>query len=295
ARWRVLLNSFNVLYSPSANNLDTALDIGFSRVRDVRWRFAARASYAPEAVSLSGRATYRFGQAVTPDSLNQWVGMVLGGEYLRPQFAGTLDSAFALSGSVYYGYDDRRTAWAPEAGTGLRASLSASRVFGQPAEDSGVSQQAINLTLRGLRSWRLHARHQLSLRASFGAYLYGTPRVQLRYALGGRRNVRGYVVDDEVGRIRGIASAEWVHSWVPDMNLNAAWLVWVTGLDGALFADVAVIGDDLRDLGRTAPRADVGYGVRIYIDYFGVRPGVMAIDVALPLVDTQGRWSVGPP
>lgn len=294
-RWRVLLNSFNVLYSPSANNLDTALDLGFSRVRDVHWRFAARASYAPDTVSLSARSTYRFGRPVTPDSLVQWVGVVLGGEYLRPEFAGTRSSAMALSGTLYYGYDDRRTAWAPEAGTGFRASLGFSQVFGDLADDSELTRGAVNLTLRGLRSWRIDARHQLSLRASFGAYLFGTPRVQLRYALGGRSNLRGYVVDDEVGRIRGLLSGEWVHHLVPDMDLNAAWLVWVRGLDGALFADVGVIGDDLAETFTRTPRADLGYGLRIYIDYFGVRPGVMAIDLALPLVDDQGRFAVGPP
>lgn len=294
-QWRFLLNSFNVLYSPSANNLDTALDVGFSRRRDVRWRFAARASYAPEAVSLSTRASYRFGHRVTPDQLAQWVGGVIGGEYLRPEFAGTEESAVAVSGTLFWGYDDRKTAWAPEAGLGLRASLGVSHSFGTPSADQDVTRDAVNLTLRALKSWRLDAAHQLSIRASAGAYLFGTPRNQLLYALGGRRNVRGYVVDDGVGRARGIVSAEWVHPLMPDLDLNAAWLVWVTGLDGALYADVAVLGDDPLDALSRAPRADVGYGFRVYLDYFGVRPGVMALDLALPLVDDEGRFSVGSP
>ncbi|MCB9645651.1 MAG: hypothetical protein H6730_03500 [Deltaproteobacteria bacterium] len=295
AKWRFLLNSFNVLYSPSANNLDTALDVGFSRVRDVRWRFAARAAYAPEAITLSGRATYYFGAPTTADGLSQWVGMVLGGDYLRPEFAGTEESALALSGSLYYGYDDRKTAWAPEAGLGLRASLGISHSFGAPAADAAVTRDAVNLTLRALRSWRLNAAHQLSVRASAGAYLYGTPRAQLQYAVGGRRNLRGYVVDDEVGRMRGILSGEWVHLLLADLDVNAAWLVWITRLDGALYADLGVLGDSLSDLGARPPRADVGYGFRIYLDYFGVRPGVMAVDIAFPLVDEAGRLRVGPP
>jgi hypothetical protein len=294
-KWRFLLNSFNVLYSPSANNLDTAVDVGFSRVRDVRWRFAARAAYAPEAVTVSGRATWYFGDPATADGLTQWLGVVVGGDYLRPEFAGTTESALALSGSLFYGYDDRKTAWAPEAGLGLRAALAVSHSFGAPAAGAEITRDAVNLTLRALRSWRLGAAHQLSLRASAGAYLYGTPRPQLQYALGGRRNLRGYVVDDAVGRMRGIVSGEWVHTVLADLDLNAAWLVWVTQLDGALFADVGVLGDRLGDLGAQAPRADVGYGVRLYLDYFGVRPGVMAVDVAWPLVDGEGRFRVGSP
>ena len=39
----------------------------------------------------------------------------------------------------------------------------------------------------------------------------------------------------------------------------------------------------------------MGYGLRFYIEYFGVRPGVMAIDVALPLVRARGATELGPP
>ncbi len=294
-RWRFLLNNFNILYSPTAGNIDTALDVGFSRVRDVRWRFAARASYAPDAVSLSGRAVYYFGAPLTPDRLSQWIGVIAAGEYLRPNFAGETESAYSASGALFYGWDTRRTVWVPEAGEALRASVALDRVFGDLAGSPEVTENAVSVALRGLKAWRVNAAHQFSVRANLGAFVAGTPRPQLRYALGGRNNVRGYVVDDAVGRMRGILSGEWLHPILWDVDDNVMELVWATKLDGAFFADVAWIGDGFDELSDRPLRADVGYGFRIYLDYFGVRPGVMAIDIALPLVDDAGRVRVGPP
>ena len=43
------------------------------------------------------------------------------------------------------------------------------------------------------------------------------------------------------------------------------------------------------------PAADIGYGLRFYIDYFGVRPGIMAVDVAFPLYDLAGNPGVRSP
>jgi hypothetical protein len=79
------------------------------------------------------------------------------------------------------------------------------------------------------------------------------------------------------------------------MNENAFLLWYVSGLDGAFYADAAIIADELSQLGSAPFLADVGYGLRLYIDYFGVRPGVMAVDLAFPLFDIQGRRDLGPP
>ncbi len=293
--WRVLLNNFNVLLAASAGQIDTAVDVGFSRVHDVDWRFAVQGGFSPASVSLSGRGTRYFGSVITPDQLSQWIGLNVSGDYLRPGFTEASEGAFALSGSLYYGYDDRRTVWAPEGGTALRLAVDYSHVFGETGDPSATSD-AVAVTARFLESLRIAAAHQLSFRASVGAYLYGRPREQLLYSLGGRRNVRGYQVGKGEGRLRGIASVEWVHPLVTNENADFLELVWMTGIDGALYADAAVIGDSFHDVTGGPVIGDVGYGLRFYIDYFGVRPGIMAIDVAVPLVDLDdGRFKVGSP
>lgn len=295
ARWRFLLNNFNLLLSPTAGQLETALDVGFSRVRDVHWRFAGRVDYSPSAVAVSARGIYAFGSTVTPDRLAHYVGATVEGSYLRPEYAGTTESAFAFSGAAYYAYDDRLTSWLPDRGSGLRLGLGYDRTLGALDPAAGLTNDALSVSLRALRSFRAHGQ-QLSLRASAAGFLLGEPRAQLRYPLGGRAALRGYVLGEEVFRYRGLLSAEWVHPILPEANDNAVELVWATRLEGALYADVAMVSDELSGLGRRALRADVGYGFRVYLDYFGVRPGVMSIDLAFPLIDpVTGRGQVGPP
>ncbi len=297
-RWRVLVNSFNLQLSPTAGTLDSDLNLAVSRVRDVYWRFGISAGFSPQALSLSGRAIRRFGHRVTPDRLAHWVGGSVGGQQLRDDFADA-EANYALTGQLFYGYDDRLTAWAPEPGLGLRAAVTYNHVFGAlstvDSDGVDVTRDAVAVTLRGLRSWRVDGRHQLSLRGSVGAYVAGRPQQQLLYFLGGRDAVRGYLVDEEVGRYRAITSAEWVHTLLTDADENVVELSWATKLDGALFADVAAISDELEGDFRRKLRADVGYGLRIYLDYFGVRPGVMSVDLAFPLLDQEGRFEVGTP
>lgn len=294
ASWRFVLNNFSLLVAATAAQLDTSIDVGFSRVRDVHWRFGANGGVSPASVSLAGRVTRYFGPTVTPDSLSHWVGAAIGGDYLRPEFTDSAEPGFSFSGALYYGYDDRRTVWAPEAGTAFRLVVDYSHVFGESG-DPLATTDAVAVTARFLQSFRIAAAHQVSLRASAGAYLYGRPREQLLYTLGGRRNVRGYDIGEAQARMRGIASAEWVHPLLGNANADFLEVVWMTGIDGAFFVDAAVIGDDFRDATDGPVFGDVGYGLRFYIDYFGVRPGVVAIDLAFPLVDANGAFGLHAP
>lgn len=300
-RWKVLLNNWNISLGATAGTIDTALDVGFSKQYDVRWRYAVRADYDPAAISGSTRMSYSFGESVTRSRLLQAIGGAVEGAYLRPEFGDTTQSAFAAAARVYWSYDDRASYWAAEPGTSLSATLEYSHVFGTVIEqlENGaprmVSQDALSLSLRAGRSWRFFGSQQLSLRASAGAFLFGDPRTQILFPIGGRANVRGYPVDAVLGEVRAIAGAEWVHPILPELNENGFFLWWVTGMDGALFVDGAIIADDLSALGHAPFLADVGYGVRLYLDYFGVRPGVMAVDVAVPLVDIFGHRDLGDP
>ncbi len=301
-RWRVLLNNFNLLVSPSAGTVDTAVDVGASRVRDVRWRYALRGAYQPESVSLTSRASYRFGPAITPDRLSRWVGLALGVDYLRPGFANSANGAWATSATLFVGSDNRTTVWAPESGEAFGLAASFSHVLGGVAtllgEKDGVSsptRDALAVTGRVLKSWRFGGAHQLSLRANAGAFVLGRPRSELLFSVGGRRNVRGYARNDALGRLRAIGSVEWVHPVLPNLNTNGFHFAWVSGVDGAMYADIAVLGDDVGELNKDALFGDIGYGLRIYLDYFGVRRGVMSLDVAFKVVGPDRRVRLGSP
>jgi hypothetical protein len=294
--WRVLLNNFNILLAATEGQVQTAVDLGFAKRYDARWRYALRADYGPGAVSLSTRGRYGFGNPVRADQLDQWIGLILGGEYLRPGFAGQQRDAFAAGAVLFYGYDSRESLWAPETGTGLRLSLAYNRLFGTlPVAETEVSRNSLSLSVRALQQCMLGLRHQLSFRLSGGAFVQGSPREQLLFAIGGRRNLRGYATDDAVGRLRGIGSIEWLHPLIPQFHEDGFFIVWVNGIDGALYADVAVIADGFDEFGDRQVLGDVGYGLRFYLDHFGVRPGVMSFDVAMPLVKTPSMSTLGPP
>ncbi|HJL27595.1 MAG TPA: hypothetical protein RMI62_00795, partial [Polyangiaceae bacterium LLY-WYZ-15_(1-7)] len=50
--------------------------------------------------------------------------------------------------------------------------------------------------------------------------------------------------------------------------------------------------DDGRDV---APGAEVGGGLRVHFEYGGVQPGVLALDLAVPLVRTaEARRTLSP-
>lgn len=292
--WKILLNSFNFVVSATEGQVDTAIDVGIQRRYDPRWGFALRADWAQEAVGFTTRASYAFGPPVTAARLSHALGLAVTGEYLRPGFAGTDTGGPALTVSGSYGFDNRESLWAPESGAAVRLSLAYAHAFAS-LEGTGLSKDTLSFSLRGLGQWMLGARHQLSLKATVGAYLFGEPREQLRFSLGGRGSVRGYAFDAELGLARGVLSAEWLHPLLPKLELDGFRLAWVTGLDGALFGDLGVIGQDVEEALRGPVFADVGYGLRFYIEYGGVRPGVLAVEVALPLVRARGGVELGPP
>ena len=185
----MLLNNFNVLFAATEGSIETALDLGIARRNDVHWSFGVRGEYAAEAISLGARATYAFGGRVNGARLSHAIGLSSEAAYLRPGFAGAVDSGAAVLVGLSYGYDDRVSIWAPETGSALRVGASYQRIFGTVGED--VTADALSLSVRALQQWRIGARHQISLRAAAAAYVVGRPQAQLLFPLGGRSNVRG--------------------------------------------------------------------------------------------------------
>jgi hypothetical protein len=301
--WTVLLNNFNVLLSGSGagGSIDTALDLGFKRAYDVRWRYGIRAAYGQEAVSGSVRASYSFGEEVTPAVLDQSLTLIAAADYLRPGFADEQASGLAGDLTLHYLYDDRPSYWAPSAGTAVRLTLDWSHVFGAlPAQAPGspaLTHDAVGATIKGIHQWMIALGHQISLHGALSAYLTGEPRAQLLFPLGGRYQVRGYAENDKdnLGKIRAIAGAEWLHPLIADLDFNGLWWFRFTGIDGALFGDAALLANTPEELVKGPLLGDIGYGLRFYVDYGGVRPGVMAIDAAMPLAAPRGAPHLGGP
>lgn len=294
--WRVLLDGFNVLIGATAGAVDARLAFAFARRWDPTWQLGVAASSGPDAVSGTVRLRRAFGRPVTPNRQIASLSASFTGDRLLAGFVEGAAAAWAGRTELTFAYDDRMTLWAPEPGIGLRASLGYARIFdADEILERRETNESVSIGVAGLRSVRLHAAHTLSLRGRLDAWVLGRPRPQLLYDLGGRGAVRGYPIGEERGRLRAVVSGEWLHPLLRDLRINAFELTWVDRVDGALFADGAVLGDDPEDLARRGLRADIGYGLRIYLSYLGVRPGVLAVDVAFPLLDEAGRLTARGP
>ncbi|HJL15480.1 MAG TPA: hypothetical protein RMH99_07495, partial [Sandaracinaceae bacterium LLY-WYZ-13_1] len=109
-------------------------------------------------------------------------------------------------------------------------------------------------------------------------------------SLGGSRRLRGFESGEHLGRgaVYGIVEHRW--SAFRDLAMNLAHLVWVREIQLAAFAGAGVAFDTVDRGPDGQPRADeavfaadVGLGVRIHYEYGGVQPGVISLDVGLPL------------
>src|SRR5690606_37861850 len=107
-------------------------------------------------------------------------------------------------------------------------------------------------------------------------------------ALGGGSVLRGFESDELLGR--GAIYAVTEHRWtaVRDLAWNVAHLVWVRELQLAVFAGAGLVFDtpDGQDV---AGGVEVGGGVRVHYEYGGVQPGLIGIDVGVPLTREDAR------
>lgn len=294
--WRVLLNSFNILVGATGGTFDLGLNLTFARRYDPTWAFGLSGGAAPDAFSVTGQLRRAFGRTITPNRRSSWGALVVTGERLREGFVEGSGGAWATRAGFRFGYDDRATSFAPEAGTGLRAEITYARVWARDGPSSGNdTDDALALRAALLRSVRVGHAHTFSVRARVDAWILGRPRPQLAFDGGGRFGLRGYRVGEEQGQLRGLVAGEWVHPLLRDAEVDGFRLAWADRLDGALFVELGLIGDDVDALGRGF-RATAGYGFRAYLDYLGIRPGVLAIDIAFPLVSVpERRFEVGGP
>jgi len=142
-----------------------------------------------------------------------------------------------------------------------------------------------NASVGVVRLWPLGHRHVLATRAK-GSSVIGTAPIQELYPLGGSDEaLRGFPLEEVLAQQRAIASAEWRHPLLWDLDVDL-FLTRLRKVSGALFVDGAVLGG-LHARDAEAPTVgvfgDVGYGLRFQYDLGGVRPLILAVDAAVPI------------
>ncbi len=149
----------------------------------------------------------------------------------------------------------------------------------------------------------IHPNHLFAVRGFLGVSGPSGIPSQAQFHLGGLYGLRGLSVGDDtrIGRNMFLASAEYRHFMIKDIDLDFL-LFRIRDIQGALFTGLGSVSDtvqeradrlvngpssgsssfgDLFDLSSFS--ADAGYGLRFHIEYLGVSPGLLRIDLAQDL------------
>lgn len=259
----------------SGAEVSAGIDFALRREWDLNHRLGFGAQYDPSSAGGSVRYSYSFGPRVTADSLAMSWSTGVSFERLTQGFAGATQPYWLASASTSFVYDDR-----PALRTAMQgqAALAYAGV-GVPFDYSTFGYGGAGL----MKFFRTRHDQALAVRTRFDAVI-GVAPSQALYSLGGRSQARGYALGEITVRNRWLVSAEYRHEIARGFRANFADLVWIDGIEGALFADLAFAHNQIENLfSRDAIFGDVGYGIRILYDQLGVNPGVLTLDFGIPL------------
>jgi hemolysin activation/secretion protein len=107
---------------------------------------------------------------------------------------------------------------------------------------------------------------------------------------GGRYGLRGFANDELLGTSVLYAVAEHRFTAVTDLSWNVFHAIWARELQLAWWLGGGVVlgHADGRD---AVGAAEAGIGLRVHYEYAGVQPGVLAIDLGVPI----SRWAMETP
>jgi len=103
-----------------------------------------------------------------------------------------------------------------------------------------------------------------------------------RQALGGRFLLRGYEAGELVGDARVLGVLEHRYTLWRDLAWNLIHAAWLREVQLAVFGGGGALFGPLEG-GDPVYAAEVGAGLRFHFEYGGVQPGVLSVDVAVPV------------
>jgi hypothetical protein len=111
---------------------------------------------------------------------------------------------------------------------------------------------------------------------------------------GGPSGLRGYEIDELLGRARALGRVEYRHVFAHDLHINILHSLYVRGIGGGLFAEGGLTTEcSSYRVTSKSPAADVGYTLRLFADWFGVSQTTFNIDFAVPVL-RNSRDCFGP-
>jgi hypothetical protein len=286
-RWKFLYNNFGALVNLSDFSLVLAADFSFKRVHDTRssLRFTL---FRSSAVTVGGAAAYTrgFGPAVTGTRRKRFASVLVMAQRLDEDFGRSPGdeprpgTRLALGAGL--GSDDRLYIFEPMHARGFSAFASFNLT--QFEDEEPVESFAATADLTRIATPLAGHTFVGNLEA---AAVAGDLRDQRQLlSAGGPQRLRGYLAGSVYARAMVLLHGEYRFTFRHDLDVNLGQFAWLRGLGGALFADAGALSgcEAYRNFGSSRRLyADVGLGLRMFYDNFGVQPGMLALDLALPL------------
>ncbi|HEY4185729.1 MAG TPA: hypothetical protein VGP07_11710 [Polyangia bacterium] len=300
-RWRLIYTGFGALLDVSALQASFAAAVTLKPQHDLRNAFDLLVTRSP-AIDAGVSASYerRFGRQADTNRLTSGAGFGLSIQRPNPTFgvaAGApAEPGWRLSGDLLVEHDDRDYIVDPWHAVGFEVDAG----YTLTALESGERLSQLFAGAELVRLFELLPGHVLAVDVQAGGTLGDLrTRAQLHH-LGGASGLRGYGIDELLGRGRGVARLELRDRYVSDLDWNIAHFTSVRGLGGNLFVEAGAISScDGFGVGKDDLFYDVGYSFRVLHDAFGVHQQLLSIDLAIPLNRHDrvclGQHSLGSP
>ncbi len=277
-----LLNGFLLNFFATETLFTGLVDFAVRRRYDLEHTLGLRLERTFAFTGGALRYSYGFGPKAHD---NRRIGLLTAGlsfERLHEGFAGDIGGwrgqVFVQGGvnTVRFSLDPRQGQW-----------LAGRLVGGLAVRDDGSLGGTVRGGVRGGMVFPLGLVNALVVVAGGGLTLGDALPSELQ-SLGGGPVLRAFESDELLGRGSLYAVVE--HRWtaVRDLSWNLAHLVWVRELQLAAFAGAGLVFDTVNGE-DVAGGVEVGAGVRVHFEYGGVQPGVIALDVGVPITRRDDR------
>lgn len=275
--------AFDVLASEA--NLTGLVEVAVRRRYDLEHTFVLRALRT--ASRTGGRLRYlqSLGPKVHENRRSITIGGGLGFYYVHPGFGASQLGGYATDVDLLLSIDTRGYVYDWREGFSLSVQ---GQVTTTVREDGSVGA-TVRASARGSNTWAIGNLHAIVLVGHAGVSI-GPVLDADRQSMGGRYGLRGFANDELLGTSALYAVLEHRVTAVTDLAWNVLHAIWARELQLAwwLGAGVLLSAVDGRDV---VGAAEAGLGLRIHYEYAGIQPGLVAIDVGIPI----SRWIQSPP
>ncbi|MDQ3033012.1 MAG: hypothetical protein M3Y87_11380, partial [Myxococcota bacterium] len=276
--------AFDVLASEA--NVTGVIDVVLRRRYDLEHTVSLR--LLRTAARTGGRLRYlqSVGPKVHENRRSMTLGAGLGFYYVHPGFGGRSQiGGYATEIDLLLAIDTRSYVYDWREGFSVVWQVQATTTV---LEDGTVGASA-RATARASNTWAIGNLHAIVLVGHAGLTINPVLDADLQ-SMGGRYGLRGFANDELLGTSALYAVAEHRFTVVTDVAWNVFHALWARELQLAWWLGGGVLlgAADGRD---AVGAGEAGLGLRVHYEYAGIQPGVLAIDVGVPI----SRWAQSPP